>query len=49
MVIKTLKKGYRLIDVPAHEYKRRYGSSHTRIGRVWFRHIYSFLKYCFFK
>jgi len=49
MVIKTLKKGYRLIDIPAHEYKRRYGSSHIRIGRVWFRYLYSFLKYSFFK
>ena len=48
MVIKTLKKGYRLIDVPAHEYMRRYGSSHIRIGRVWLRYLYSFVKYTFF-
>lgn len=48
MVIKTLKKGYRLIDVPTHEYKRRYGSSHIRIGRVWFRYLYTFLRYTFF-
>lgn len=48
MVIKTLKKGYRLIDVPAHEYRRRYGHSHIRIGRVWCRYLYSFFKYAFF-
>lgn len=49
MVIKTLKKGYRLIDIPAHEYRRRFGTSHIRISRVWFRYLYSFLKYAFFK
>jgi glycosyltransferase involved in cell wall biosynthesis len=48
MVIKTLKKGYRLAEVPAHEYKRRFGISHIRIGRVWFRYVYSMVKYLYF-
>lgn len=48
MIIKTLKAGFRLDEVPAHEYKRRAGRSHIRIGRVWFRYGYSLLKYlCF--
>lgn len=48
MVIKTLRKGYRLAEVPTHEYKRRFGTSHIRISRVWFRYVYSMVKYLFF-
>ena len=47
MIIKTLKKGYRLAEVPAHEYARRYGSSRIRLRKVWFRHVYSLIKYLF--
>jgi dolichol-phosphate mannosyltransferase len=48
MIIKTLKKGYRLGEVPAHEYKRKYGTSHIKIRKVWFRYVYSMVKYLFF-
>lgn len=48
MIIKTLKKGYRMAEVPAHEYKRRYGVSNIRLSRVWFRYVYSLIKYLFF-
>jgi dolichol-phosphate mannosyltransferase len=48
MIIKTLKKGFRLAEVAAHEYKRKFGSSHIKIGRVWFRYVYSLIKYLFF-
>ena len=44
MIIKTLKKGYRLAEVPAHEYRRAFGVSHIRIGRVWWRYLYSLIK-----
>lgn len=48
MIIKTLKKGYRLDEVPTHEHKRQYGQSHIKIRKVWFRYGYSMLKYLFF-
>jgi dolichol-phosphate mannosyltransferase len=47
MIIKTLKKGYRITEVPAHEYARKYGDSNIKLGKVWFRYVYSWLKYLF--
>jgi dolichol-phosphate mannosyltransferase len=44
MIIKTLKKGYRLAEVPAHEYRRTFGVSHIKLGKVWWRYLYSLLK-----
>lgn len=48
MIIKTLKKGYRMGEVPTHEYKRKFGESHIKIGKVAFRYIFSMIKYLFF-
>lgn len=48
MIIKTLKKGYRIGEVPSHEYKRVFGDSRININRVAFRYVYSWLKYLFF-
>jgi glycosyltransferase involved in cell wall biosynthesis len=48
MVIKTLRKGFRLAEVPTHEHKRRFGASHIRLGRVWFRYGVSLVKYLYF-
>jgi hypothetical protein len=48
MIIKALKKGYRLKEVPAHEYKRKYGESVIKLRNVWFRYVYSWLKYTYF-
>jgi dolichol-phosphate mannosyltransferase len=48
MIIKTLKGGFRLAEVPTHEHKRRYKVSHIRVGRVWFRYGVSLIKYLFF-
>jgi len=48
MVIKTLKKGYRMAEVPAHEYARKYGTSSIKLRKVMFRYVYSWLKYLFF-
>lgn len=45
MIIKTLRKGYRMAEVPSHEYKRRYGDSTIKVSRVCFRYVYSWLKY----
>ena len=45
MIIKTLKYGYRLGEVPTHEYRRAHGTSHIRISRVWMRYMYSMIRY----
>jgi dolichol-phosphate mannosyltransferase len=44
MTMKTLKKGFKVSEVPAHEYSRKYGESTIKLRRVWFRYVYSFLK-----
>lgn len=36
MVMKCLRKGYKIINVPSHEYARRVGGSGIVIHRVWF-------------
>jgi dolichol-phosphate hexosyltransferase len=47
MIIKTLKKGYRMAEVPAHEYCRKAGQSKIRLGGVAFRYVYSMIKYLY--
>ncbi|HZE64178.1 MAG TPA: glycosyltransferase family 2 protein [Pyrinomonadaceae bacterium] len=47
MMMKALKKGYVVTEVPAHEYSRKHGTSSIRLHRVWFRYIYSFIKNLF--
>jgi dolichol-phosphate mannosyltransferase len=47
MVIKTLKRGYKVSEVPSHEYARKYGDSTIKVNRVFFRYVYSWLKYLF--
>ena len=44
MTIKTLKKGYRVSEIPSHEYARTSGESKIKLRRVWFRYIYSWLR-----
>lgn len=44
MTMKCLKKGYRVSEVPSHEYARKHGVSTIKLKKVWFRYIYSFLK-----
>lgn len=48
MIIKTIKLGYRMAEVPTHEYARRGGHSKLEVHKVWFRFVYSWLKYLFF-
>jgi dolichol-phosphate hexosyltransferase len=47
MMMKALKRGYVVTEVPAHEYSRKHGTSSIRLHRVWFRYIYSFIKNLF--
>lgn len=48
MIIKTLKKGYRMAEVPTHEHKRKGGYSKISIKKVAFRYVYSMIKYLYF-
>lgn len=35
IVMKALRNGYRVTNVPTHEYARRYGASHISVWREW--------------
>jgi dolichol-phosphate mannosyltransferase len=48
MIIKTLRKGLRMAEVPSHEHRRRHGQSHISVWRSGPRYVYSLVKYLFF-
>ncbi len=48
MIIKTLKKGYRMAEVPSHEHKRKAGYSKISIKKVAFRYVWSMIRYLYF-
>lgn len=48
MIIKTLRRGWRMAEVPSHEHPRAHGASHIRVWRSAPRYGYSLVKYLFF-
>lgn len=48
MIMKTLKKGYRMAEVPSHEHKRKAGYSKISVRKVAFRYVYTLFKYLYF-
>lgn len=48
MIMKTLKKGYRMAEVPTHEQKRKAGYSKISLKKVAFRYVYTLVKYLYF-
>jgi glycosyltransferase involved in cell wall biosynthesis len=48
MIIKTLRRGFRMAEVPSHEHPRAYGTSHIRVWRSAPRYGYSLVRYLFF-
>ena len=44
MVMKCAKQGYRLTEVPSHEYERRHGKSTIKLKTAWLRFGWCFLK-----
>jgi predicted glycosyltransferase involved in capsule biosynthesis len=40
-----IKLGYKIVEIPTHERKRIYGKSVISLRKVWFRYVYTFLKY----
>ncbi len=45
MTMKCLRKGFRVDEVPTHEYERKFGESVISLRRVWFRYVWTFIKY----
>jgi glycosyltransferase involved in cell wall biosynthesis len=48
MIIKTLRQGWRMAEVPSHEHRRMHGTSHIRVWRSAPRYVFSLVKYLFF-
>ena len=48
MIIKTLRRGLRMAEVPSHEHPRAHGASHINVWRSAPRYGYSLVKYLFF-
>ncbi len=48
MIMKTLKKGFRMAEVPSHEHKRKMGYSKISVRKVWIRYVYTLVKYLLF-
>jgi dolichol-phosphate mannosyltransferase len=47
MIVKTLRRGYRLSEVATHEYVRANGSSTFRVQDVWFQFLTSLIYYLY--
>jgi glycosyltransferase involved in cell wall biosynthesis len=47
MIIRTLRRGYKIAEVPSHEYARKHGTSSIVVSRIWWRYVFSWLKYLF--
>ena len=44
MVMKFLRHGYNVVNVPTHEYRRLYGESHIHIWREWPKFVWCVVK-----
>ena len=44
MIMKTLRLGFKMDEVPTHEYSRKYGQSHIRLSRVWFHYGFNLIR-----
>ncbi|MCD6352578.1 MAG: glycosyltransferase [Armatimonadetes bacterium] len=49
MTIKALRRGYRVVNVPAREYERKHGRSRISVPRHGWRYVVSWLKYTYFE
>jgi glycosyltransferase involved in cell wall biosynthesis len=44
MLMKALKKGYRVEEIPSHEYERKWGVSKVVVWKLWFAYLWSFFR-----
>jgi glycosyltransferase involved in cell wall biosynthesis len=42
MLMKALKRGYRVAEIPSHESERRWGSSKISVWKLWAAYLWSF-------
>lgn len=47
MLIKCLKKGYRVMEVPSLEKKRLHGESGIKLHKMWYKYVWTVLKNIF--
>lgn len=47
MVVKCLRQGYRISEIPSHEYHRKHGESTLNVRRVWHRYVWCIFKHYF--
>ena len=44
MLMKALKQGYRVSEVPSHEYERKWGTSKVVVWKLWFAYVSNFFR-----
>jgi len=44
MMMKALKKGYRVDEIASHEFERKWGTSKVVVWKLWFAYVWSFLR-----
>jgi dolichol-phosphate mannosyltransferase len=44
MMMKALKQGFRVSEIPSHEYERKWGTSKVVVWKLWFAYVWSFLR-----
>ena len=47
MLMKALKKGFRVSEIASHEYERKWGTSKVVVWRLWFAYVWSFMRNIF--
>jgi len=47
MLMKALKQGFRVSEIPSHEYERKWGMSKVVVWKLWFAYVWSFLRNIF--
>jgi dolichol-phosphate mannosyltransferase len=43
MLMKALKRGFRVSEIASHEFERRWGTSKVVVWKLWFAYVWSFL------
>jgi glycosyltransferase involved in cell wall biosynthesis len=44
MLMKCLKQGFRVGEIPSHEYERKWGTSKVVVWKLWFAYLWSFFR-----
>jgi dolichol-phosphate mannosyltransferase len=47
MLMRALKRGYRVSEIASHEYERRWGTSKVVVWRLWWAYVWSFWRNIF--